>query len=126
MPGLINGQIEFSVSNGAFARSAKFPPSSPFQITQTSEGGGSPGFLTIGTAEEDISFGDVVPGFVLLFNLSPDRTIEYGPKNGSNVIQNFLQISPGSAAMFELKSGTVLRMKAIGAAANLVIEGFNV
>ncbi len=126
MAGNISGQFEVSVSNGAFARSVKFPPSSPFQITQTNEGGGNPGFINIGTSEEDVSFGDVTPGFVLIFNLSADRTVEYGPKNGSNVIQNFLQISPGSCAMFELKSGAVLRMKAIGGAANMIIEGFNV
>ena len=124
MAGLITAQLTFEVTNGNFNDAYKAPASNPIALTQTTEGGGNPGFVTIGTSEEDIAFGDVTPRVVIIENLDATNYVQYGPKSGGAMIVD-KRISPGSFAFFELDSGVTLRMKANTAPVNCRIRGYN-
>lgn len=124
MSGIISSQLIFSAVNGAFVDSFSVPASAPESLTQTTEGGGNPGYVNVGTSEEDIAFVDVTPRVVIIENLDATNFVEFGPKSGGSMIA-FGRIEPGSYAKFSLKSGVTLRMKADTAAVNVRIRGYN-
>ena len=124
MPGTITSQLSFSVVNGNFNDAYNVPASAPEVLTQTNEGGGNPGYVNIGTSEEDIAFVDVTPRVVIMENMDGTNFVEFGPKSGGAMIA-FGRIEPGSFAKFSLKSGVTLRMKADTAAVNVRIRGYN-
>ena len=124
MSGTLTSQLIFSAVNGSFVDSFSVPASAPETLTQTTEGGGNPGYVAIGTREEDIAFGDVTPRVVIIENLDATNFVEYGPNSGGSMIA-FGRIEPGSFAKFSLKSGVTLRMKADTAAVNVRIRGYN-
>lgn len=121
MAGTISARLEWTVSNGNFSDSMTLGPTS---ITQTTEGGGNPGYVNIGTSEEDISFGDVTPRFVLIENLDGTNFLKYGPKSGGAMIA-FGRVAPGAFALLEMAASVTLRCAADTAAVNVRIRGYN-
>ena len=110
MPGTINLLIEATAENGSFK--LPFEPGE-VQITQNNQGGEG-GIVTVGTTEEDMGVGDVgTEGVLLLINLDSANNVEYGPKNGSNVMEPFGLLRPGEPEKVRLKPGVTLRWKAI-------------
>ena len=92
-----------------------------YNADQTTLGGGGPGTVTIGTSEEDISFGDIAPGYVHLINCDTTNYVLYGPKNGSAALQNFAVLRPGAEAVFEFW-GTGVTMRAVANAAPVKVQ----
>lgn len=94
------------------------------EVTQTNEGVGNPGFVDVGTSEENISFGDITPGYVTIEMVGTANYVEFGP-SVSGAMQKIGEIRPGLPASFYLASGVTLRMKAITAAVKLMVRGVN-
>jgi len=89
---------------------------------QATAAGGNPGIVTIGTAEEDVAFGDLVdPGFIMLRNLDVTNYVEYGPKNAGGTMEALGKLRPSGMALLELAAGVTLRMQANTAACNVQI-----
>jgi hypothetical protein len=117
----IKATLNLNVTNGNF--SDRFQGGT-ISIDQASVGGGNPGTVTIGTSEEDISFGDVAPGIVAVKNLDETNYVEWGPKSGSSMVL-VGPIMPGEVAFFRADPTTILRMKAHTAPVNVLIKGYN-
>lgn len=113
-------QLQVVVTNGNFKD--VFQPGQK-KYDQTTARGGSPGTVTVGTSEEDINFGDVTPGWVVLQNLDATNFVEYGADNSG--MQKLGKLQPGGIACFEMASGVTLRMKADTAACDVLIKGYN-
>jgi hypothetical protein len=96
---------------------------------QASLGGGNPGLVSIGTSQEDIAFGDVTPGMVVMQNMDTTNYVQYGPKNGSSVMQGMGVLKPhgevGSIAYLFLDAGVVIRAVANTAACKVNITSLN-
>lgn len=120
----ISVQFSGTVSNGNLFD--KFgPETGQFNLNQATAGGPAPGFVTIGTSEEDISFGDLAtPTLVVITNLDTTNFVKYGPKNASNALQDFGKILAGKTNFITLDSGVTLRMQADTANVNVVIKGY--
>ena len=116
---------EITVQTGmALTNGALISPSSKgtFQLDQAT--GRSTSFVQdIGTGEETITFGDVVPGYVELINLDATNFVTWG-----NVTANLDQkVSPnGGRACFEMVSGGVLIIQADTATCKVKITAFNI
>lgn len=109
-----------SCTNGNFV----FPKvgSTEQSITQTTLGGGGPGYLSIGTSEEDITFTDVgTPGWVWMKNLDSTNFITYGPKSAGAMVA-FGKLKAGEAVVFRLAGSVTVRMAADTAACKLQIH----
>jgi hypothetical protein len=98
------------------------PPA--YTADQAAVGGGAPGMVTVGTSEEDISFGDVVPGWVAMKNLDDTNFVTFGPKSAGAMVA-LGKLLAGETAIFRLASGVTLRMIADTAACKLLIVGLN-
>lgn len=72
---------------------------------QTTQGGGGPGTVIVGTTEEAIDFGDVTPGYVTLQNLDDTNFVRIRFSTGDNGIR--LRAN-GGAAGFEVDSGVTV------------------
>ena len=120
MSGTITETYTLAVSNGNYSEDY----TKAFSLTQSAEGGGNPGWVTIGTSEEDISFGDVTPRFCLIENLDATNYVKFGPKSGGSMVL-LGRISPGGWARVEIGSGVTLRMVADTAACNCRIRGYS-
>jgi len=95
-------------------------------MDQATRGGGNPGMVTIGqSAEEDIAFGDVTPGLVVMQNLDSINFVTWGPKSGGAMVACG-RLDPGKTARFYLKAGVTLRAIADTAACDVTIKGYNV
>lgn len=117
----IRTNLTVNVSNGSFKDN--FQPGT-IQMNQSTAAGGNPGTVAIGTSEEDVAFGDVTPGLVVMQNLDPTNFVKYGPKSaGSMVLMG--KISPGKIAYFELGAAVTLRMVADTGACNVLIKGYS-
>lgn len=90
-------------------------------IDQTTAGGGGPGFVSVGTTEETISFGDTSPGIVLMQNLDTTNFIEWGFSAG---VYGGKLTAGGEPTLLTLNSGTIY-VKADTAACNLKVVGIN-
>jgi len=121
MSGTINSTLTFAVVNGTYTDN---PTIQAENLVQTTEGGGNPGYVNVGTSEEDISFGDVTPGMVIIENLDATNYVTYGPKSGGSMIL-FGKIPAGGVHKMQLGAAVTLRMKADTAAVNLRIRGYN-
>lgn len=118
----ISHTTNIQVIKGSFRET--FAPSR-VQLDMAGAGGGNPGMVAIGTSEEDISFGaDVTPGLVIIQNLDDTNFVQYGPKNASNVIQDFCKLLPGHHHIIYLDTGVTLRMIADTAPCNVLIKGY--
>jgi len=107
--------LQYSISKGFY----KFEYSpGRVQIDQTGVGGGNPGVVSVGTAEENISFGDITtPGVLLMRNLDGTNFVTWGVDSASSLKACGI-LRPGGPAVFipEWKSGAVLRMQSDTAA----------
>lgn len=122
MAGTINYSMEMSCVHDNFKDSFSLIAT---EVTQTNLGGGNPGYVSIGTSEEDISFGDVTPGIVVIQNLDATNFIKYGPKSGGAMIE-FARIAPGGFAVIQLQGSAIIRAIADTAAVKVRIRGYNV
>lgn len=118
----IRTTISAGVVNGAFRDS--FAPG-PITYDQAAVGGGNPGEVDIGTSEEDISFGDVVPGLVCIQNLDAANYVQIGPK-ASGAMVPMIKLAAGTATMFYLDGSVTLRAKANTTTVKCMIKGYNV
>jgi hypothetical protein len=76
----------------------------------------------IGTSEETIAFGDVVPGFVRVTNLDDTNFVRLRFTTTDNAIR--LRAN-GGFATFEMDASTSLRAIADTAACKIQVEAFN-
>lgn len=85
-------------------------------IDQQVIGGGGPGTVEIGVAEEDIDFGDIATlGIVRITNMDPANFVKWGPKSGTAAV--FVgRILFGESFVWRLEPGVTLRMIADTAA----------
>ena len=111
---------KMSCTNGNFIVPAL--GSSEQSITQTTLGGGVPGYVSIGTgAEEDIVTTDVgTLGWVWMKNLDSTNYIQWGPKSGG-VMVPVGRLKAGEAVVLRLEPGITLRMTANTGACKLQI-----
>ena len=117
---------EFTISvgltlvNGSLR--AQFPQLSR-QYTQTTSGM-SDQVLSIGTSEEDVSFGDVAtPGFVVLHNLDSTNYVEYGQSDGGTMKKTG-KLAAGDVHLIRLAGSVTLRMQANTATCKVRVMGF--
>lgn len=120
MTGTVIMSLNCSVENDAFRDD---PNITPISFDQTLVGGGNPGMVDIGTSEEDISFGDITPGFVIIQNMDATNYVQIGPKSGGAMIA-YQKIRPGRFALIELDAGVTMRAKANTATVRLRIRGY--
>lgn len=80
-----------------------------------------PQTLSIGTAEEAITFTDITTeGWLFLKNLDGTNYVQWGPESaGAMVVMG--RLKPGEEACFRMDSGATLRLKANTAACNVDI-----
>lgn len=109
----------FSFSRGSFSQSFS-----------GAIGSGNPGLVTVGTSEETISFGDVTPGYVLLWNTDPANEVYYGfvlaAGTGGDEADIALVLAPqGVPHEIVMRSGYNLVMKANVAPCDVMVMGFN-
>jgi len=97
----------------------------PGQISYTMSAatGGNPGTVAIGTAEENVAFGDVSPGLVFIQNLDATNFVEFG-KDDAGTMKEIGKISAGKIALFELAASETLRMKADTSSVNCLIKAW--
>lgn len=90
---------------------------SQMSLTQTTLGGGGPGFLSIGTSEEDITLTDITNcGWVWIENLDTTNFVKYGPKSAGAMIE-FGRLMPSTRHLFQLApTGVTIRAVADTAA----------
>jgi hypothetical protein len=85
------------------------------QYTQTTSGL-SDQVLSIGTSEENVSFGDVsTPGILVLHNLDSTNYVEYGQSDGGTM-KKLGKLAAGDVHTFRLAGSVTLRMQANTAA----------
>lgn len=89
---------------------------------QTTARGGGPGTVNVGTTEESVSFGDTTPGYVQLTNLDDTNFVDFGNATGD---LDFTLEAGGGMALFKMKSGATLYLKADTAACNVQVIAFN-
>lgn len=110
----INIQASLILDNG----SNTFSKIESDRFDQTSYGGPTPGFLTIGTSEESESFSELTNvGWCLMKNLDSTNFIEWGFSTG--VYGGRLEA--GEVALFRFKPATTLYLKADTAACQMTI-----
>ena len=81
-----------------------------FEEAQVTERGGGPGSVVLGASEEDIGFGDITPGIVLIENIDANGAYaQIGPKNGSGDRQAALLIPPGVKVLIYSDTGVTWR-----------------
>lgn len=87
-------------------------PRSAIQATQTGTGVYQQ-TVNIGTTAEAVSFGDVSPGLVLLYNLDTTNFVDFGMSDGGT-LKPIGRLYPSSKwpAMFYLSAGQTLMMLA--------------
>ncbi len=112
--------LNVTVTNGTFKDSIR-----PGQISidQATASGGNPGTVTIGTSEENISFGDVTPGYVYIQNLDATNFVEFG-KDDASTMKECIKVLAGEIAFFRLADSETLRAKADTANVNCLIKGY--
>ena len=94
-------------------------PAVPQFHDQTGLGGPTPGYLTIGTTEESVSFSELsTAGWCVMQNLDGTNYVQWGFSAG--VYGG--RMNPGeTAGPFRLEPGTTLRLKANAAACKVLI-----
>lgn len=101
-----NGTNSFSWTPGAI------------RITQTAQGGPTPGYVTIGTSEESIAFGELSSqGVIVMQNLDATNYVRWGFSTG--VYGG--RIPAGEIAVFRLNPGSTMYFIANTAACKMHI-----
>lgn len=94
------------------------------QLDMAGTGGGNPGIIALSTSEEDIAFGDVAPGYVIIRNLDASINVSYGPKSGGSMVL-LGTITPGEVHLFQLGAAVTLRMVAASGTPKVQIIGID-
>ena len=119
-------EIKVTASIGVTNGTLIFPTvgSAQQSITQTTLGGGGPGYLSIGTSEEAITFTDVgTLGWCWIKNLDSTNFVKWGPENaGAMVVVG--KLKAGESCVFRLMTGVTLRMQSDTAACKVQIHCF--
>ncbi len=94
-------------------------------ITQTTLGGGVPGYVSIGTSEEDITLTDIgTNGWCWMKNCDTANFIKFGPKSAGAMIE-FGRLFAGEECVFRLAAGVTMRAIADTAAVKCQIVVVN-
>ncbi len=89
-------------------------------VDQAAVGGPTPGYVTIGTTEEEVAFGELsTKGYCAMQNLSATNFVEWGFSTG--VYGG--RLKPGEVAILRLNA-TSLFLRANTAACKMVIKGY--
>lgn len=89
-------------------------------INQTGVGGPTPGYVTIGTTEETVSFGELsTRGYCIIQNLDATNYIEFGGSTGVYMCR----LKAGEFALLRLNN-TNLFMQANTAACKVLIKAY--
>lgn len=81
--------------------------------------------VNIGTSAEVVSFGDVAPGLVLLYNLDDENYVDFGMSDGGTLKAiGRLYSSTRWPAMFYLSPGQTLMMQANTAACDVQVVAY--
>jgi len=93
-----------------------------YQVDMTGLGGPTPGFVTIGTTEEEVQFTELsTAGFVIIQNLDTTNYVRWGFSTG--VYGG--RVRPGeTAGPFRLNPGASLFMIANAADCKMIVYGF--
>jgi len=91
--------------------------------TFTGECGLGPGIVEVGTSEENVSFGDIGPGWIWMRNLDDTNYVQWGMSDGGTM-KAVGRLRPQDLwTKFYLDTGVTLRMKADTAACKVLIKG---
>jgi hypothetical protein len=102
----------------------RWQPTDAIQMDQTGAGVYQQ-TLSIGTSAEDVAFGDVAPGLVILTNLDPTNYVDFGMSDGGTLkTLGRLYPAEGWPAMFMLSPGQTLRMQANTLACNVHVVAY--
>lgn len=115
--------FSFSLSESTTRRELGL--SQPIETTISGAFGHGPGYLLIGfAASEEISFGDITPGWCVVKNLGDD-SVEIGPYVGG-VLVPFIEVPPGCSFPFYFASGVTVHAQATGSSAvGIQIDALN-
>ncbi len=134
-------EITVNVSLGCSHGSFRQPTlGGQFQADQTTPRGGSPGVIQVTSTGVDVDFGDVVPGWVFIKNLSADTALLIGPKRDDPApspspepsvapdldLKDFLELGPEQQIPLPLASGVTLRLASAGDPIDAQVVGLNV
>lgn len=116
--------LNLSPTDGTFS----LPPftSGRIELTQATSGGGNPGIVSVGTSEETISFGDVTPGLVMLYNLDATNYVEWGVATGVYPFRlrpKLTATNYGVPNLVYINSGTIY-IRANTAACKVLVLGY--
>ena len=90
-------------------------------VNQAVARGGNPGTVSVGTAEQVLTFGDLTtPGYCLMQNLDATNYVAVGPTSSGAMVAA-LRLLAGEYALLRLAPAAVYRAKAHTAAVNLLI-----
>jgi len=116
----ITAVMRLEVNNSPY--DMKFAQTRTFD--QTGTGAGTPGVVSLTTAESDVSFGAITPGFTGMLNLSTANTVQFGPKDTTMTLLG--QLSPQAFCLFEMSTAATLRMRTTASTAVVQIFGVEV
>lgn len=85
--------------------------------------GGNPGTVSFTTTEEDVNFGDVTPGRVMLINLSTSNSFAYGAKD--TTMKQLCRMGPKDVNLITMTTAATLRAKAVSGTVNVHIIGLS-
>ena len=110
-------KVELQVRNGSLVDTFSIGSQA---ITQTALGGPTPGYFTLGTAEETLAFGELTNrGVCVIQNLDPTNYIEWGFSTGVYGAR----VPPGQAYVIHLNA-TSLFMRANTAACKVLVKAY--
>lgn len=105
---VVNGNLDFSYDSGSLS------------FDQAAASGPTPGYVTIGTTEESIAFGELATlGWLVMRNLDATNYVEWG--FATTVYGGRLEA--GEVALFRLNPGTTLYLRANTAACKMLVYG---
>ena len=121
MAGEYQVTLQIVASSGGISQTI-FPGVLSLDATTTGEIG-NPGVVSVGTSEENISFGDMTgPKYVYIQNLDSTNFVEFG-KDDSSTMKELIKVPAGEIAFFPLADGETIRAKADTAACKCLIIG---
>lgn len=118
MAGEIRINLQFNVDKGEFSDSFSVLNKA---FDQAAIGGGTPGYVTIGTTEESVQFTELgTEGWIILKNLDTTNYVQWG--FATTVYGG--RIAPASFAIFQAEPNLTLYLKANTAACKMQIKGY--
>ncbi len=96
-------------------------PTRNVKYDQATAAAGNPGTVTVGTSEETIGFGDLVPGWVSITNLDDTNFVDLGFSTGVYG----MTIPADSTVVFKMKAAATLFVLSDTADVDLQVIGFS-